>query len=107
MLLSVEEGFGEGNEVLLVAEGLEGENAESIESYVNICTMDGARMVKRSPAIVLIETESPDIITFSVTADDDTFSFEPDNYQYFVCLEDGAIGTDSTVNLGTQIRITE
>lgn len=107
MLLTVEEGFGEDNEVRLVAEGLEGENAESIESYVNICTMDGVRMIKRSPAIVLIETESSDIITFSVTADDDTFSFEPDKYQYFICLEDGAIGTDSTVSLGMQIRVTE
>ena len=62
-------------------------------------------MVKRSSATIFIETESDELITCKIAADDEDFTFEPDKYQYFICLEDGAIGTGSSTNLGTQIRI--
>ena len=105
--LNVESGFSDGNNVVLAVTGLEGADAESNESFVTVCAMDNTRMVKRSSAVVFIETEGEDIITFRVTADDESFTFEPDKYQYFICFEDGALGTKDSANLGTQIRITE
>jgi hypothetical protein len=69
--------------------------------------MDNTKMIRRSPALVSVESASKSLITFCITADDEGFTFEPDNYQYFICFEDGAIGTSRSVNLGTQIRIEE
>lgn len=105
--LSVEEGFNDGNEVTVVVEGLKGSSAETDDDCVTVCTMDGHRMVKRSQAVLFIESESKTLIKLIITADDDSFSFEPDKYQYFICFEDGAVSTEDTVNLGTQIRVEE
>lgn len=105
--LTVESSFDEENSIVLAIEGLTGENAETNENFITVCVMDNSRMIKRASAIMFIETESEDVITCRITPDDEDFTFEPDEYQYFICLEDGAIGTEKSVNLGTQIRIEE
>ncbi len=107
VVLTVESGFADGNEAVLAVTGLEGEEAEGNENFITVCTMDNSKMVNRSSTVVFIETEGEDGITFRITADDESFSFEPDKYQYFICLEDGAIGTKDSTNLGAQIRIEE
>ena len=44
-------------------------------------------------------------ILCTITVDDTDFYYEPDNYQYFLCFEEGAIVSDSVITLPLQVRI--
>ena len=40
-----------------------------------------------------------------VTVDDGDFYYEPDVYQYYICLGEGAIESDDVISLPLQIRV--
>ena len=44
-------------------------------------------------------------ILCTITVEDTDFYYEPENYQYFLCFEEGSIVSDSVIILPLQIRI--
>ena len=44
-------------------------------------------------------------IVCTITVEDSDFYYEPENFQYFLCFEEGAIVSDSVITLPLQIRI--
>ena len=44
-------------------------------------------------------------ILCTITVEDSDFYYEPENYQYFLCFEEGAIVSDTVITLPLQIRI--
>lgn len=93
------------DEVLLTIGDNLGENVMGTRAY--IYQMAGSALIQKVNANVYCEIneEFGDNILCTVTVDDSDFYYEPENYQYYLCFEEGAIVSDTVITLPLQIRI--
>lgn len=61
--------------------------------------------VKANFEITLSESDEETLICCYVTVDDGDFYYSPEYYQYYICLEEGAIVSDSAVSLPLQLQV--
>lgn len=90
--------------VLSIGDNL-GENLTT--SNVYIYQMVNDTLIQKVTATMTAEADEDlggDLFC-TVTVDDADFYFEPENYQYFLCFEEGAIVSDSVITLPLQVRI--
>ena len=90
--------------VLTIGDNL-GENLMATKVY--LYQMSGTSLIQKVSANMTAEI-SEDFggnILCTVTVEDSDFYFEPDNYQYYLCFEEGAIISDTVITLPLQIRI--
>lgn len=93
------------DEILLSIGDNLGENITT--SNVYIYQMYGETLIQRTTANMTAEV-SEDFggnILCTITVDDADFYYEPENYQYFLCFEEGAIVSDTVITLPLQMRI--
>ena len=93
------------DEILLSIDDNLGENITS--SNVYIYQMYGEALIQRVTANMTAEISEDfggDVLC-TITVDDGDFYYEPENYQYFLCFEEGAIVSDSVITLPLQVRI--
>lgn len=90
--------------VLSIGDNL-GENLMGTKSY--IYQMSGSALIQKVSADISCETseESGGNILCTITVEDSDFYYEPENYQYYLCFEEGAIVSDTVITLPLQIRI--
>ena len=90
--------------VLSIGDNL-GENL--VGSKVYIYQMSGTSLIQKVSADMACEI-SEDFggnVLCTITVEDSDFYYEPDNYQYYLCFEEGAIVSDTVITLPLQIRI--
>ena len=103
--LSVATGFGNGKDVTIKMEGLEGSSPKFNEGYVTVYIMSDARVMGTSTADATLVSGSDGSISCFLKVNDEYFNFDPETYQYFVLFEDGAVSTDKAISLGAQVRV--
>ena len=82
-----------------------GEAPEGGKAYVY--QMSAETIIQKVSADVeceISEEENGDIIC-TVTVHDSDFYYEPEEFQYYLCLEEGAIVSDTAISLPLQVRI--
>ncbi len=82
-----------------------GENLMGTKAYVY--QMANTALIQKVSANVSCEISEDfggDILC-TVTVDDADFYYEPENYQYYLCFEEGAIVSDTVITLPLQIKI--
>ncbi|MBO7319344.1 MAG: hypothetical protein J6V06_04915, partial [Clostridia bacterium] len=90
--------------VLTIGDNL-GENLMATKVY--LYQMVGTSLIQKVSANMTAEI-SEDFggnILCTVMVEDSDFYYEPENYQYYLCFEEGAIVSDSVITLPLQIRI--
>ncbi|MBO5937662.1 MAG: protein kinase [Clostridia bacterium] len=90
--------------VLTIGDNL-GENLMATKVY--LYQMVGTSLIQKVSANMTAEI-SEDFggnILCTVIVEDSDFYYEPENYQYYLCFEEGAIVSDSVITLPLQIRI--
>ena len=82
-----------------------GENLLGTRAYVY--QMAGSALIQKVNANVTCEISEDfgNNILCTVTIEDSDFYYEPDNYQYYLCFEEGAIVSDTVITLPLQIKI--
>ncbi len=93
------------DEVLITIEDNLGENLMGTKVY--LYQMYGSSLIQKVSANMTAEI-SEDYggnILCTITVEDSDFYYEPENYQYFLCFEEGAIVSDTVITLPLQIRI--
>ena len=93
------------DEVLITIEDNLGENPEGTKVY--LYQMAGSALMQKVSANMDCEiSEDYDgNLLCSITVEDSDFYFEPENYQYYLCFEEGAIVSDTVITLPLQIKI--
>lgn len=93
------------DEILLTIEDNLGENLMGTRVY--LYQMYDSSLIQKVSANMTAEiSEDYDgNILCTITVEDSDFYFEPENYQYFLCFEEGAIVSDTVITLPLQIRI--
>lgn len=93
------------DEVILTIEDNLGENLEGTKVY--LYQMAGSALIQKVSANMTAEiSEDYDgNVLCTITVDDSDFYFEPENYQYYLCFEEGAIVSDTVITLPLQIKI--
>lgn len=97
--------FGSGRDATVKINGLTGKNATVDESKIYIYTLDGNSTVDKSNVTATLVNGSDGSVSCFVSASDENFKYDPENYQYFICIEEEAIKTDKAINLGLQVRV--
>ncbi len=90
--------------VLTIGDNL-GENLMGTKVYVY--QMWDSTLIQKVSATITPEI-SEDFggnILCTITIEDSEFYYEPENYQYYLCFEEGAIVSDTVITLPLQIRI--
>jgi hypothetical protein len=90
--------------VLVIGDNL-GENLIGNKAY--LYQMFDTALIQKVSANVECEI-SEDFggnIVCTVTVEDSDFYYEPENFQYFLCFEEGSIESDSVITLPLQVRI--
>lgn len=80
---------------------------EPVGTKAYIYQMSGATLLQKVPADVSCEISDDfggDILC-TVTVSDSDFYYEPDNFQYYLCFEEGAITSETAISLPLQIRV--
>ena len=93
------------DEVLITIEDNLGENLMGTKVY--LYQMYDSSLIQKVSANMTAEiSEDYDgNILCTITVEDTDFYYEPENYQYFLCFEEGAIVSDTVITLPLQIRI--
>ncbi len=95
------------DEVILEISTPLGENV-SVQGSVFIYEMSGASIIQKTAAnleIALTESDGEPLICCYITVDDGDFYYSPEYYQYYVCLEEGALASDGAISLPLQLQI--
>ncbi len=90
--------------VLTIGDNL-GENLMATKVY--LYQMAGSSLIQKVSANMTTEISEDfggDVLC-TVTVEDSDFYYEPENYQYYLCFEEGAIVSDTVITLPLQIRI--
>ena len=66
--------------------------------------MAGASVLQKVPAQISC-VDDGETVTCFVTVEDEDFYYESATYQYYICLEEGAIQSEDIVSLPLQIKI--
>ena len=66
--------------------------------------MAGASVLQKVPAQISC-VDDGETITCFVTVEDEDFYYEGDAYQYYICLEEGAIKSEDSISLPLQIKL--
>ena len=93
------------DEIVLTINDNLGENLMGTKVY--LYQMAGADVMQKVSADMTAEN-SEDFggnVLCTVTVEDSDFYYEPENYQYYLCFEEGAIVSDSVITLPLQIKI--
>lgn len=91
-------------QVVLTIEDNLGEAPEGTTAY--IYQMAGASVIQKVSAIIECETdEETGNIICTVTVEDSDFYYEPQDFQYYLCFEEGAIISDTVITLPLQVRV--
>ncbi len=96
------------SDVALVSSVSFGENPISTgNAYVYQVTFEGVALVKVKAVVTLVENDKSfgGKNTCYITVEDGDFYYEPDTYQYYICLEEGAIESDDLISLPIQIKV--
>lgn len=93
------------DEVILIIGDNLGENLVGTNAYVY--QMADSVLIQKVTANIdcQISEDFGGNILCTVTVEDGDFYYEPENYQYFLCFEEGSIVSDSVIILPLQIRI--
>ncbi len=93
------------DEVLISIGDNLGENLMGTKAYVY--QMAGSALIQKVNANVACEISEDfgNNILCTVTVDDADFYYEPENYQYYLCFEEGTIVSDTVITLPLQIKI--
>ncbi len=71
-----------------------------------IYEMSGNVIIQKvSAELICIDSEEGTGITCYISVADGDFYYSPDMYQYYVCLEEGAIESDSVISLPLQLEV--
>ncbi len=96
------------SDVVLVSSVSFGENPISTgNAYVYQVTFEGVALVKVKAVVTLVENDK----NFGgknacyITVEDGDFYYEPEFYQYYICLEEGAIESDDLISLPIQVKV--
>ena len=95
------------DEVILEISTPFGENIAT-DGEVFIYEMSGASVIQKVKAnfeITLSGSDGETLICCYITVDDGDFYYSPEYYQYYICLEEGAIVSDSAISLPLQLQI--
>lgn len=95
------------DEVILEISTPFGENT-SVQGNVYIYEMSGASVIQKCAAnleLSFSESDGENITCCYITVDDGDFYYSPEYYQYYVCLEEGAISSDGTISLPLQLQV--
>lgn len=65
---------------------------------------NGVSIQKIAPACSLVEGDNNTHL-LNITIHDEEFFYEPDTYQYYLCLEEGSIESDTSVLLPLQMKL--
>ena len=61
--------------------------------------------IRANLEITLSESDGEPLLCCYITVDDGDFYYSPEYFQYYVCLEEGAIASDSAISLPLQLQI--
>lgn len=78
------------------------------QGEVYIYEMAGPSVIQKIKAnfeITLTEDEGSTLICCYITVDDGDFYYSPDYYQYYICLEEGTLVSDSAISLPLQFQV--
>ena len=90
--------------VIIIGDNL-GENLIGTKAYL-YQMFDSALIQKVSANIdCQVSEDFGGNIVCTISVEDSDFYYEPENFQYFLCLEEGAIVSDTVITLPLQIRI--
>lgn len=81
--------------------------SDPVGTKAYIYQMSGATLLQKVPADVSCEISEDfggDILC-TITISDTDFYYEPDNYQYYLCFEEGAITSETAISLPLQVRV--
>lgn len=95
------------DEVILEISTPFGENITA-GSEVFIYEMTGSSVIQKIKAnfeITLSDNEGEPLICCYITVDDGDFYYSPEYYQYYICLEEGAVVSDSAISLPLQLQV--
>ncbi len=95
------------DEVILEISTPFGENITA-SGEVFIYEMSASAVIQKVSAnleITLSESDGETLICCYITVDDGDFYYTPEYYQYYVCLEEGAIISDSAISLPLQLQV--
>ena len=95
------------DEVILEISTPFGENIEA-GSEVFIYEMSGSSVIQKIKAnfeITLSDNDGEALICCYITVDDGDFYYSPEYYQYYICLEEGAIVSDGAISLPLQLQV--
>lgn len=95
------------DEVILEISTPFGENITA-GSEVFIYEMSGSSVIQKIKAnfeITLSDNDGETLICCYITVDDGDFYYSPEYYQYYICLEEGAIVSDGAISLPLQLQV--
>lgn len=93
-----------GRDVTVKITGLSGTNATVDESKIYIYTLGGERPLSCGATATLVPGSDGSVSCF-ITAEDESFTYDPESFRYYVYIEEDAIKTNESVNLGVQVRV--
>lgn len=85
-----------------------GENIRTAEGKAYVYEMSGLTVIQKIAAqVICVETEEDGEMSIAcfISVDDGDFYYSPDIFQYYVCLEEGAIESDSIISLPLQLEV--
>lgn len=93
-----------GRDAIIKIDGLSGSEYDINENLVYVYMLGGETPRRYSTSVNLNKGTDGSVSCF-VTVDDESFTYNPEAFRYYVLFEEGAIVSDSSINLGVQIKM--